>query len=85
MEHDLNLSHPWYSVHSVEFGFYEPSEIRKTSVKELTNAIAFDNNKMPQVGGLYDPALGVSPNDRSAVCITCGHAGLDCSGHMGHI
>ena len=85
MAHDLNLDHPWYTIKSVEFGYYEPSEIRKASVKELTNAIAFDNNKMPQIGGLYDPALGVSPNDRSAVCVTCGHTGLDCSGHMGHI
>ena len=36
-------------------------------------------------GGLYDPSLGVSPNDRDAVCATCGHKGLNCSGHPGHI
>jgi DNA-directed RNA polymerase I subunit RPA1 len=35
--------------------------------------------------GLYDPALGVSPNKRDAVCVTCGHLGMKCSGHPGHI
>lgn len=29
--------------------------------------------------------MGVSPNDREAVCPTCGHQGMDCSGHPGHI
>jgi DNA-directed RNA polymerase I subunit RPA1 len=27
----------------------------------------------------------VSPNDRDSVCPTCGHKGLECSGHPGHI
>ena len=35
--------------------------------------------------GLYDPALGVSPNERDTVCVTCGHVGIKCSGHPGHI
>lgn len=29
--------------------------------------------------------MGVSPNDRDSVCTTCGHRGLECSGHPGHI
>jgi DNA-directed RNA polymerase I subunit RPA1 len=27
----------------------------------------------------------VSPNERDSVCATCGHKGLECSGHPGHI
>jgi hypothetical protein len=33
MAQDIDLSHPWYNVSSIEFGFYEPSDIRKASVK----------------------------------------------------
>ena len=29
--------------------------------------------------------MGVSPNERDVVCSTCGHRGLECSGHPGHI
>jgi DNA-directed RNA polymerase I subunit RPA1 len=37
------------------------------------------------MGGLYDPSLGVSPNEREVICKTCGHYGIRCSGHPGHL
>lgn len=85
MENDLNLSHPWYQVDSVEFGFYEPREIRKASVIEVTNPIALDANKVAQPESLCDPAMGTSAGNRSSTCPTCGQSGLACSGHLGHI
>lgn len=29
-------------LNGIVFGFYEPEEIKKLSVKEITNALAFD-------------------------------------------
>jgi DNA-directed RNA polymerase I subunit RPA1 len=29
--------------------------------------------------------MGVSPNDRFSVCVTCGQVGLECSGHFSHL
>lgn len=49
------------------------------SVKEITNPNVYDKsdkNKMPTTGGLYDPVLGVSPNDKYTICVTCGKVGL---------
>ena len=51
-------------VSSVRFSVYSDDEIRKLSVKQITNPILFDNLNHPDRGGLYDPALG--PLDRNA-------------------
>ena len=72
-------------LNGIAFGFYEPEEIRKLSVKEITNPLAFDQINRPLEGGLYDPALGVSPYEKYSRCQTCGQEGLACPGHQGHI
>lgn len=72
-------------IKGVNFSYYSPNEIRALSVKEITNPIAFDNLNRPVKGGLYDPALGVSPYDKVTHCCTCGQEGLSCPGHMAHI
>lgn len=70
---------------SVIFGYYTPEEVRKMSVKDINNPVAFDQLSRPKKGGLYDPAMGVSPYDKFSRCITCGQEGLQCPGHIGHI
>jgi len=39
------------------FGFYTGDEIKRMSVKRITNPIALDDLNLPLPGGLYDPAL----------------------------
>lgn len=86
MTDTIHTQREWFEISEVEFSFLYPNEIRKLSVCEIDNANVYDKNtKLPNKNGLYDPKLGVSPNDRDAVCQTCGHVGLECSGHPGHI
>jgi DNA-directed RNA polymerase I subunit RPA1 len=55
----MNISHPVSaSIKSVGFSFYSAEEIRKLSVKNITNPQLFDTLEHPTSGGLYDPALG---------------------------
>jgi DNA-directed RNA polymerase I subunit RPA1 len=61
----MNISIPIScEIDSVSFSFYSPLQLKKLSVKEITNPILFDNLDHPTAGGLYDPALG--PTDRQA-------------------
>lgn len=54
------------------------------SVKRLTNPVTLDTSGRPLPDGLYDPALGLLPNDRSE-CETCGLGSARCPGHFGHV
>ena len=54
-------------VTSVHFSIYEDEEIKRLSVKAITNPVLFDNLNHPTRGGLYDPALG--PLDRNAAYV----------------
>lgn len=55
----MNISLPiGAEIDSVSFSFYEPSEIRKISVKQIVNPVLFDALGHPTKGGLYDSALG---------------------------
>ena len=85
MTDQIHTEREWYAIVEAQFGFLFPEEIRKISCCEIVNPKVYDSNKEPNKGGLYDPALGVSPNDRDSICVTCGHAGMKCSGHAGHI
>lgn len=42
------------------FSILTDEEIRKMSIKEITNLQAFDALAHPTYGGLYDPCLGKS-------------------------
>ncbi|ORE11227.1 beta and beta-prime subunits of DNA dependent RNA-polymerase [Rhizopus microsporus var. microsporus] len=80
----MNISVPiGTEVDYVSFSFYEPSEIRKISVKQIFNPILFDALGHPTKGGLYDPALG--PFQKTQICATCSQDHFNCPGHFGHI
>ncbi|KAJ3233395.1 hypothetical protein HDU78_006496 [Chytriomyces hyalinus] len=70
-------------VTGVSFAFYSAEEIRKLSVKQITNAQLLDAYAHPTQGGLYDPALG--PMGIKDWCATCGQSNAGCPGHFGHI
>jgi hypothetical protein len=59
LAHDiLMLCCPSAQITGVSFSLYSSEEIRKLSVKRITNPLQFDSLNHPTIGGLYDPALG---------------------------
>uniref|UniRef100_A0A8C3JZE6 DNA-directed RNA polymerase subunit n=1 Tax=Calidris pygmaea TaxID=425635 RepID=A0A8C3JZE6_9CHAR len=74
---------PWRRLVGVSFGMYTAEEIRKLSVKAITNPQYLDNVGNPASNGLYDLALG--PPDSKEVCATCMQNFSNCPGHFGHI
>ncbi|KAL5035929.1 hypothetical protein BDEG_23884 [Batrachochytrium dendrobatidis JEL423] len=80
----MNISNPVSAeVRSVHFSFYSPQDLRKLSVKQITNPIIFDNLDHPTPQGLYDSALG--PSGIDSTCSTCSLGFSNCPGHFGHI
>ena len=67
----------------VTFSLYTEEDIRKLSVKCISNPETFDTFLNPTHGGVYDPALG--PTDQDDLCATCGQINMHCPGHFGHI
>ncbi|KAM8785455.1 DNA-directed RNA polymerase I subunit RPA1 [Rhynchonycteris naso] len=76
-------SMPWRRLQSISFGMYSAEELKKLSVKSITNPQYLDSLGNPSVNGLYDLALG--PPDSKEVCSTCVQDFNNCSGHLGHI
>ena len=76
---------PPAQLSSASFSFYTAPQARKLSVKEIKSAIAYDSLNCPVKGGLYDPAMGVSPYDKFSTCTTCGLEGSVCPGHPAHL
>ncbi|KAM8808325.1 DNA-directed RNA polymerase I subunit RPA1 [Eudromia elegans] len=74
---------PWRRLVRVSFGMYSADEIRKLSVKSITNPQYLDSVGNPAVNGLYDLALG--PPDSKEACATCMQTFSNCPGHFGHI
>ncbi|KAM6452106.1 DNA-directed RNA polymerase I subunit RPA1 isoform 1-T1 [Liasis olivaceus] len=74
---------PWRRLTGLSFGMYTDAEIRKLSVKPITNPLFLDNAGTPSPNGLYDLALG--PLDNKEVCVTCVQDFNNCPGHLGHI
>ncbi|KAJ7408439.1 DNA-directed RNA polymerase I subunit RPA1 [Willisornis vidua] len=74
---------PWRRLVGVSFEMYTAEEIRKLSVKPITNPQYLDNLGNPAANGLYDLALG--PPDSKEVCATCMQNFSNCPGHFGHI
>ncbi|KAI9011347.1 hypothetical protein BC832DRAFT_613569 [Gaertneriomyces semiglobifer] len=80
----MDIAHPVSrEITSVAFSFFNSEEIRKLSVKQITNPQLFDNLDHPNKGGLYDPALG--PLDKGNSCGTCSLGYFSCPGHFGHV
>nr|XP_013006968.1 DNA-directed RNA polymerase I subunit RPA1 [Cavia porcellus] len=74
---------PWRRLQGISFGMYSAEELRKLSVKSITNPQYLDSLGNPSANGLYDLALG--PADSKEVCSTCVQDFNNCSGHLGHI
>ena len=85
MQESIEAMREWFQIDKVEFGFLKQEEVRRISVCEVDKTQVYDQKREVIEGGLYDHRMGVSPNDRDAECPTCGHKGLECSGHPGHI
>jgi DNA-directed RNA polymerase I subunit RPA1 len=71
------------SIHGIGFGFLHDDEIKKLSVKQITNSQSFDSLRQPVIGGLYDRAYG--PTDPFDTCDTCELGERECPGHPGHL
>ncbi|TPX35899.1 DNA-directed RNA polymerase [Synchytrium microbalum] len=70
-------------VSAVSFSFYSAEEVKRLSVKRITNPILVDTLGHPTRAGLYDPSLGpLTPHD---ICSTCNLNYFACPGHFGHI
>ncbi|XP_004388292.1 DNA-directed RNA polymerase I subunit RPA1 [Trichechus manatus latirostris] len=74
---------PWRRLQGISFGMYSAEELKKLSVKSITNPRYLDSLGNPSVNGLYDLALG--PADSKEVCSTCVQDFNNCCGHLGHI
>ncbi|XP_003799250.1 DNA-directed RNA polymerase I subunit RPA1 isoform X1 [Otolemur garnettii] len=74
---------PWRRLQGISFGMYSAEELKKLSVKSITNPRYLDSLGNPSANGLYDLALG--PADSKEVCSTCVQDFSNCSGHLGHI
>ncbi|XP_068181664.1 DNA-directed RNA polymerase I subunit RPA1 [Antennarius striatus] len=74
---------PWRRLEGMSFGIYSAEELRKLSVKAITNPMFLDAVGNVAPNSLYDLALG--PADNKEVCSTCCQDFNNCPGHMGHV
>ncbi|KAK2849533.1 hypothetical protein Q5P01_009367 [Channa striata] len=74
---------PWRRLEGMSFGIYSADEIRKLSVKTVTNSRFLDAVGNVAPNSLYDLALG--PADSKEVCSTCCQDFNNCPGHLGHV
>lgn len=74
---------PWRRLEGMSFGLFSAEEIRKLSVKTITNSRFLDNVGNVAPNSLYDLALG--PADNKEVCATCSQDFNNCPGHFGHV
>ncbi|XP_049441636.1 DNA-directed RNA polymerase I subunit RPA1 [Epinephelus fuscoguttatus] len=74
---------PWRRLEGMSFGMYSAEEIRKLSVKTITNFRFLDAVGNVAPNSLYDLALG--PADSKEVCSTCCQDFNHCPGHLGHV
>ncbi|KAI9448093.1 beta and beta-prime subunits of DNA dependent RNA-polymerase [Lactarius indigo] len=77
----MNISLAVPSVaQSVSFSVLTTEDVRRISVKQITNPVLLDDLNRPNVGGLYDPALG--PVYKQDICVTCRQTYFSCPGHF---
>ncbi|XP_038157379.1 DNA-directed RNA polymerase I subunit RPA1 [Cyprinodon tularosa] len=74
---------PWRRLEGMTFGLYSTEEIRKLSVKAISNSRFLDAVGNVAPNSLYDLALG--PADIKEVCSTCCQDFNNCPGHFGHV
>lgn len=98
----MNISRPIPStVSSISFSFLTSEDIRRISVKQIVNPTLLDDLNRPNIGGLYDPALGPAAktdmydciahlsnyfaHEQLRSCSSCKLTYFTCPGHFGHI
>jgi DNA-directed RNA polymerase beta' subunit len=65
----MNIAHSIPSaVSSISFSFLSTEDIKRISVKQIVNPVLLDDLNRPNIGGLYDPALG--PSDRQDMYVS---------------
>ncbi|KAL6479964.1 hypothetical protein MHYP_G00109970 [Metynnis hypsauchen] len=74
---------PWRRLEGLSFSMFSSEEIRKLSVKSITNSILLDSVGNAAPSGLYDLSLG--PADSKEICSTCMQDFSNCPGHFGHV
>jgi DNA-directed RNA polymerase beta' subunit len=68
----MNVSLPIPStVQSVSFSVLTTEDIRRISVKQITNPALLDDLNRPNLGGLYDPTLGPVYKQDMYVSLPC--------------
>lgn len=66
----MNISHSIpATVASISFSFLTTEDVRRISVKQIVNPVLLDDLNRPNIGGLYDPALG--PSDKQDMYVEC--------------
>lgn len=65
------------------FNIWSSDEIKRVSVKKITEPKSFGKAGVLEPEGLYSTDLG--PAKRFDTCTTCGRGEVDCPGHYGHI
>ena len=74
-----------YEIDNIKFDFYTSEEIKRISMKQLTETMVYKDIGMANPGGLSDPSMGVGAFDKIATCVKCGQNSDNCTGHFGHI
>lgn len=72
-----------HRLKDVTFTCYTEEEAKAISQLEVHSLLAFNKEKLPTEGGLYDYRMGVSSSDYEHVCSTCGFSANECQGHLG--
>ena len=67
---------------AIDFTLWDPDEIKKGSVCEITESVSHIEGQ-PQPNSCHDPRLGVTEYDEA--CQTCNMDREECPGHWGHI
>eukprot|EP00892_Ulva_mutabilis_P000087 jgi/Ulvmu1/10079/UM006_0026.1 len=74
------------AVQRLAFGVYSDDEVKRLSVKRITNPVTLDSSGNALADGLYDPSLGIQTGVFAArECVTCRLNQASCPGHFGHI
>jgi DNA-directed RNA polymerase beta' subunit len=70
------------SVSSIALSIWNPNDIMKGSVVEVSSSETYENG-LPKPNGLFDRHMGVIDNGQT--CDTCKQNNHNCTGHFGHI
>lgn len=70
-------------IDRASFSFWSKEEIKKVSVKRITEPKSFEKAGAIHPEGLYSNALG--PVKKFELCTTCGLSDMACPGHFGHV